>query len=188
MALNVIPHHEMAETNELREIIDIAILEMGGTINGILSPEDPSPEESRVIKFLTDRQSDYSIKCTSEIVVMKDSRAVLDSDREILAAAIVRTPVSRILIPHGTFTMPETGEFLRAYLGDKIGDKCVVLVGAAIPLHDQDSDAPKNLEFALNNLRVCPPGVWVAIAGRLWDPRKVQKDPNTGEFRERDGV
>ena len=161
---------------------------MGGTVNGILSPEDPSPKESRVIKFITERQSEYSIRCSSEIVVMKDSRAVLDNDRDLLAAAIGRTSNNRILVPHGTFTMPETGEYLQRALDSSIGDKCVILVGAMIPLHDDDSDAPDNLEFALNNLRDAPPGVWVAMNKRLWDPKTVIKDPETGEFRERNGV
>ncbi len=161
---------------------------MGGTINGILSPEDPSPKESRVIEFITERQSAYSIRCTSEIVVMKDSRAVLDNDRDLLAAAIGRTLSSRILVPHGTFTMPETGEYLQHILAPSIGGKCIILVGAMTPLHDDDSDAPDNLEFALDKLRDAPPGIWVAMNKRLWDPKTVIKDPETGEFRERSGV
>jgi len=175
-------------SDEKKEIIDIAVLEMGGTINGILSPEDPSPKESRVVKFLTERQSEFSITCSSEIVVMKDSRAVLDNDRDLLAAAIERSFGNRILVPHGTFTMPETGEYLQQALGSSIGDKCVILVGAMIPLHDEGSDASSNLEFALDNLRDAPPGIWVAMSQRLWDPKTVIKDQETGEFRERNGV
>jgi len=178
----------MTETAKESENIEIEILEMGGTINGILDPDGPIPDESRVVEFLEKRQSELLIRCSSRIVVMKDSRVIQTEDRKALTDAIWHTFTKRILVPHGTFTMPETGRFLQKSLGEKIGEKCVVLVGAMIPLGEEYSDAPANLEFAVANLREAPPGVWVAMNRKLWNPQEVQKDLDTGEFRIRDGV
>lgn len=178
----------MTETTQESENIEIEILEMGGTINGILDPDGPIPDESRVVEFLEKFQSEFLIRCSSKIVVMKDSRVIQTEDRKALTDAIRRTFTKRILVPHGTFTMPETGRFLQKSLGEKIGEKCVVLVGAMIPLGEEDSDAPANLEFAVANLREAPLGVWIAMNRKLWNPQEVQKDQETGEFRIRDGV
>jgi len=165
------------------KIIDIAVLEMGGTINGILKPDDPAPTESRVLAHLEKWQDELGIMLYPTIVTMKDSRAVNNVDRRALADAIRQTTSKRILIPHGTFTMPETGEFLLDICGKDIGNKSVILVGAMIPLGQPESDGPDNILFALEQLRIAPPGIWVAMNRRLWDPRAVVKDPDTGEFK-----
>ena len=178
----------MTETAKESKNIEIEILEMGGTINGILEPDGPIPDESRVVEFLEKFQSELLIRCSSKIVVMKDSRVIQTEDRKILTDAIRRTFTKRILVPHGTFTMPETGRFLQKSLGEKIGEKCVVLVGAMIPLGEKESDAPANIKFAVANLRQAPPGVWVAMNRKLWNPQEVQKDPETGEFKIKEKV
>ena len=178
----------MTEIAKEPEHIEIEILEMGGTINGILDPNGPIPDESRVVGFLEKFQSELLIRCSFKIVVMKDSRVIQTEDRKALTDAIRHTFTKRILVPHGTFTMPETGRFLQKSLGEKIGEKCVVLVGSMIPLGEKESDAPANIEFAVANLRKAPPGVWVAMIRNLWNPQEVQKDLETGEFRLRDGV
>lgn len=164
--------------------LEIAILETGGTINGILSPDDSPPAGSRVVRYL-EEQADDGLIYSAEIVVMKDSRALDGQDRDDLARAIEATACGRVLIPHGTFTMTETGEYLRSRLRDTLDERCVVLVGAAIPLGEPGSDAPANLSFAIDCLRQGLVGIWVAMAGQLWDPREVVKDPQTGEFVKR---
>lgn len=167
--------------------IEIVILEMGGTINGILDPDSPAPEDSRVVCYLQKWGRKLGVHCSFEIVTMKDSRAIKACDREALAEAVRRTAINRVLIPHGTFTIAETGEFLQDTLGINIGDKSIVLVGAMIPLGEPNSDAIANIEFAIQNLLAAPRGVWVAINGKLWYPNQVVKDLKTGEFRKKLG-
>jgi L-asparaginase len=173
---------------EIDEMTEIAILEMGGTINGILSPGGVTPKESKVIPFLTNSPIYQEIKFTSEIVALKDSRDVVDTDRQALSNAIRCADTLRILVPHGTFTMSETGEFLLDALADELGRKSVILTGAMIPLGEPESDGPDNLEFAVDRLLAAPIGVWIAMNNNLWNPRAVIKDPETGEFIGRNEV
>ena len=158
----------------------MAVLEMGGTINGILDPDDPPPRFSRVRAWLDRSRPDLDF--AFEIVAMKDSRAVEDRDRSALCAAIERRCEARMLIPHGTFTMTDTGEYLMNHLNRESLAKVLVLVGARVPLGDVDSDAPANLELAMEALQQRESGVWVVMSGKVWRPNEVIKDLSSGEF------
>jgi L-asparaginase len=159
-----------------------ALLEMGGTINGILDPQAPAPTGSRVAAWLAQQTQRLSLQFSLSIVVMKDSRALTDADRQALATAIEQCPEDRILVPHGTYTMPATGQFLQRHLGPAAAAKRIVLVGSLLPLEVTGSDAPESLEFALTTLEGEGPGVFVAMSGRVWDPAEVIKDPASGAF------
>jgi L-asparaginase len=163
-------------------VLPVAVLETGGTINGVLTPGAPPPTASRVFAWLQENGTRLRVEPRLEIIFMKDSRAISDHDRAALADAIEDCPDSRILIPHGTYTMPETGQYLRRHLGDGALQKHIVLVGALVPLNEPGSDAPAALEFALASLRNGERGVWIAMNQTLWDPAKVRKDPVTGAF------
>ena len=163
-------------------MLDVAILDMGGTINGILDPSDPPPAQSLVIDYVTARQQAFDIHVRAEQVAMKDSRAVRDSDRELLRVAIQASKEQAILIPHGTFTLAATGEYLSRVLPAEDQCRRIVLVGAKHPLHTEGSDAPHRLAFAIDALRTAEPGVWVAMEDKLWRPEAVEKDLNTGRF------
>lgn len=162
--------------------VHICVLETGGTINGILDPDAPPPESSRVLAWLQEHSARLQLECESRLVVMKDSRALNASDRARLAAAIESQAAQRILVPHGTYTMPETGVYLRERLGGNALKKSIVLVGSLVPLGEPGSDAPAALEFALTKLREGPAGVWIAMGERLWHPEEVVKDAATGHY------
>ncbi|MBT4522173.1 MAG: hypothetical protein HOC23_19410 [Halieaceae bacterium] len=162
--------------------MQIALLETGGTINGIIGPDDASPDESRVLHWLNEMSGRLSLQVSAQLLVMKDSRAMTDDDRQALAVAIAQTPADHILIPHGTYTMPQTGVYLRAQLDPIVQQKCIVLVGSMIPLNDPDSDAPQSLEFAIETLRSGMPGVWIAMNKTVWHPGDVIKDLRTGDY------
>ncbi|MEM9255156.1 MAG: asparaginase domain-containing protein [Pseudomonadota bacterium] len=165
----------------------IVILDTGGTINGILGEKDTPPEQSLVIEHLRKNAERYQVRLAdSRQIVMKDSRALTVGDRDALVAAIKACPNHRILIPHGTFTMAETGEYLEARLGEELTQRCIVLVGARKPLSDPHTDALSRIDFALASLKKGSPGVWIAMADTLWSPATVRKDPNSGEFVARD--
>ena len=160
----------------------ICVLETGGTINGILDPDAPAPVNSRVLAWLQEHASRLQLECDSRLIVMKDSRAIDDGDRARLAAAIESQPAQHILIPHGTYTMPETGGYLRARLGANALRKTIILVGSLVPLGEPGSDAPAALEFAVAKLRTGPEGVWIAMGERLWHPGEVEKDAVSGRY------
>ena len=162
----------------------IVIIETGGTINGILDPVDPPPVESRVVAWLQEQSQRLGLQLEASIVMMKDSRAIEDHDRAQLAAAIESLQADRILIPHGTYTMPATGSYLREHLSPRAQRGSIVLVGSMIPLGEADSDAPAALEFAISSLRQQPVGVWIAMQQQLWHPDKVVKDTVSGKYIE----
>ena len=163
--------------------MQFSLLETGGTINGILGPEDVPPLQSRVEAWLRSQADDLVLEFNTVHICMKDSRAVTDADRARLALEIKRQATDRILIPHGTYTMPDTGMYLRAQLGADVQQKSIVLSGSLIPLNDPESDAEASLGFALEVLRDKPAGVWIAMQGKLWDPREVTKDTATGRYK-----
>lgn len=153
---------------------------MGGTINGILDREQAVPTDSRVLAWLNQHRPDVSPVMTT--IAMKDSRAVNDDDRAALLSAIRESNCQQVLIPHGTYTMPETGRDLIRELAEEAHNKSVLLVGSLVPLGEPDSDGPQLLELALSALVRREPGVQIAMSGRLWHPEKVRKDPATGAY------
>lgn len=160
----------------------ICILETGGTINGILDPAATPPANSRVLAWLEEHASRLQLDCESQLIVMKDSRAIDADDRARLAQAIEAQSARHILIPHGTYTMPETGLYLRAHLDARALEKTIILVGSLLPLGEPGSDAPAALEFAVEKLRAGPAGVWIAMGERLWHPGEVVKDAVSGRY------
>lgn len=162
--------------------MQFSLLETGGTINGILGPDDVPPAQSRVEAWLQSHREELDLQFDSVHICMKDSRAVTASDRGRLALEIERQATDRILIPHGTFTMPDTGIYLRTHLDTEVLHKSIILTGSLVPLNDPESDAEASLKFALDVLRDKPAGVWIAMQGKLWDPREVTKDTATGRY------
>ena len=163
------------------------MLETGGTINGILSPDAPPPAHSRVATWLGAHAVELGIEPDVSLLFMKDSRSITDSDRDLLCDAVEACREQAILIPHGTYTMAETGRFLQSRLPPHSGDRTIVLVGALRPLGDADSDAPAALRCAVEALLAGTTGVWVTVGEGLWSPSEVDKDPVSGRFRPRSG-
>lgn len=159
--------------------MNFCILEMGGTINGIVDPLEPPPTHSRVVEWLQRRGLNAD---GARIIAMKDSRLITDADRDCLLAAIDTCDTVGVLIPHGTYTMPESGEFLQSQLGLEAGGRCVVLVGSLIPLDEPDSDAPEMLKLALEVLEAGRAGIWMVMSHQIWRPGTVRKDLDSGRF------
>ncbi len=115
---------------------------------------------------------------------MKDSREVTDDDRGTLAGLIAASSYRRFLVTHGTFTMAETGRYLKRRLEPSQG-KLVILVGSMMPLGQPGSDAPYNLGFAsAAAMMLRESGVYIAFNARLWDPDEVRKNLEELRFEE----
>lgn len=69
--------------------------------------------------------------------MLKDSRDITDKDREVLVVKCQKSVEDRIIITHGTFTIPETAK----YLGKANLNKTIVLFGSIIPANKDKSDA-----------------------------------------------
>jgi L-asparaginase len=114
-------------------------------------------------------------------VCMKDSRNLQPKDREKILATIKKSPYEKILITHGTYTMPDTARFLKVNL--KQSKKIIILTGSMIPIKGfSPSDGTFNLGYALGRFPDLKPGIYVAMNGRIFKPEEVIKNIYSGKF------
>jgi L-asparaginase len=112
-------------------------------------------------------------------LMMKDSLNMTARDRASILAACRRAPENRIVITHGTDTMPQTA---RALGLAGLPGKTVVLTGAMRPYRFGSSDGLFNLGSALSFAQALTPGVYVAMNGLVFSWDDVKKDKRLGIF------
>ena len=110
-------------------------------------------------------------------LLRKDSLFIDNSDRELMRATIAAQAERCVLVTHGTDSMVETAKVLRT-----ISDKTIVLTGALNPARFEGSDAEFNIGCAVGAVQSLPPGVYIAMNGRIWDPAKVRKNVAANRF------
>ena len=110
-------------------------------------------------------------------IMRKDSLHIGAGDRELLRATIAAQDETRVLVTHGTDTMVETAHVLAS-----IADKTIVLTGALNPARFRGSDAEFNVGTAVGAVQSLPPGVYIAMNGRVWDPARVRKNVAANRF------
>jgi L-asparaginase len=111
-------------------------------------------------------------------LMMMDSLDMNEQDRQTIAKACMDVSEKKILITHGTDTMPETAALLAALNKDKT----IVLTGAMVPYKFGSSDGLFNLGSALAFVQTLPPGVYVAMNGKIFEAENVRKNKAKGEF------
>lgn len=115
-----------------------------------------------------------------QTLMMIDSLLMTAAHRKKILAACRAAKEKRIVITHGTDTMPETARLL----GRELRDKTVVLTGAMVPYKFGSSDGMFNLGSALSFAQTLPPGVYLAMNGRYFNWTNVIKNKLKGEFEE----
>lgn len=157
----------------------LRILATGGTIDKTYSPIEGALGFSRsnVLDML--RQARVALpESQVQTVLLKDSLDMTDADREAIRSAAAAAPEPRLLITHGTDTMELTARHLaQANLA-----KTVVLVGAMVPHAFGNSDALFNLGVAFAAVQLLPPGVFIAMNGRVFNWDAVRKNKAAGVF------
>ena len=109
-----------------------------------------------------------------------DSLQMQDENRRSVLVACARAPEDRIVVTHGTDTMAQTAMLLGpAGLG-----KTIVLTGSMVPYQVQASDALFNFGTAFSAVQLLPPGVYIAMNGRIFGWDHVRKDRSAGVFEE----
>ncbi len=158
----------------------IKIFITGGTIDNldINKPKTDESEfkETQVPKIL--KQARITLPVETEKLMLKDSRELTNKDRELILKKCQECKEEKIIITHGTFTMPETARLL----GKKIENKTIVLTGSAIPFNEKNSDALFNLGCAISAVQALPKGVYVTMNGKIFSWDNVTKNLKTGEF------
>ncbi len=153
------------------------ILTTGGTIDKIYYDDKSDyqigqPEIGRILTSMN-VAFDWEVRA----LMRKDSLHLNDEDRALIRQALLTSQDRYFLITHGTDTMVETA----AALGD-LGDRVVVLTGALNPARFIDSDAVFNIGCAVAAVQCLPAGIWIAMNGRIWDPKKVRKNRVENRF------
>ena len=118
---------------------------------------------------------DYSVQS----ILKKDSLDMNDADRQQIKNMVEKCAGKRIVITHGTDTMTQTAQMLAP-----TPKKTIVLTGAMQPARFKDSDAVFNTGFALAAVQLLPPGVYIAMNGRILTPQSAHKNRATGHFED----
>ena len=148
----------------------ITLITTGGTLDGTCHDLGTVAVDSPLQRAL-EAKNDLQLSIVN--LCNKDSRDLTIEDRELLLQAISEAETEHVLVSHGTYTICETGRFLQQHCS--VISKCVLLVGAWVPIDQPDSDAPSQVSFALDVIDQCQPGIYVAMDGKLWDPSTTEK-------------
>lgn len=156
---------------------DLLIVTTGGTIDKIYFDDLSEFQigEPQIGKILDAIGVGFSFQVIP--LLRKDSLHLTADDRALLKATIAAQTTRHVLVTHGTDTMVETALVLR-----EIPDKVIVLTGALNPARFQVSDAVFNIGCAVGAVQCQPPGVWIAMSGRIWDATQVRKNRAANRF------
>lgn len=154
----------------------------GGTIDSYYdgSKDTAVPNKESIIpSFIQSLKLYHSAEFTT--VCMKDSRDLTREDLENVLKTIEESPHTKIIITHGTYTMPDTARFLKANL--KRNDQTIILTGSVIPIQGfSPSDGPFSLGYAVAKVEELPAGIYVAMNGKVFSPEEVMKVVSEARF------
>ncbi|GMU44112.1 MAG: asparaginase [Xanthomonadales bacterium] len=155
----------------------LTIVTTGGTIDKIYFDDLSTYQigEPEIGRILTSFGVNFGFNVIA--LMRKDSLHLTDEDRELIRRTIAAQPGEHVLVTHGTDTMIATAKVLAG-----IPDKRIVLTGALNPARFQNSDAVFNIGCAIGAVQSLPPGVYIAMSGRVWDPAKVRKNRDANRF------
>ena len=134
---------------------------------------------SQLPKMLEQSRCSIDIHCHELFQI--DSLEMDDEHRQSILEYCQHCDSDKILISHGTDTMPETA----ALLASHINDKTIVLFGAMIPYSIKGSDALFNLGTAISAVQQLAAGCYISMNGQIFDALKVNKNRNLGIFEEK---
>lgn len=157
--------------------MSICIITTGGTFDKVYFDAKSSYEIGDTMVGEILEEGRVLQPCRIQSILRKDSLELTDEDRALIYRTVAEAPEQKILIIHGTDTMPLTAECLRPIAG-----KTVVLTGAMSPARFRRSDAAFNTAFALGALQALPVGVYIAMNGRIFEAGKVRKNLELGCF------
>lgn len=158
-------------------ISKLLIITTGGTIDKIYFDDksDYQVGEPQISQILHAMHVAFEFEVSA--LMRKDSLHITDEDRKLIRAAIAGSTAGHVLITHGTDTMVETAVELKGLEG-----KTIVLTGALNPARFRDSDAIFNIGCAVGAVQALPPGVYIVMNGKVWDPENVRKNTSQNRF------
>ena len=160
---------------------ELLIVTTGGTIDKVYFDDksDFQVGEPQIGRILEELGVAFRFRVIG--IMRKDSLHIGEDDRALIRAAIAAQPQRHVLITHGTDTMVDTA----CALNDLSG-RTIVLTGALNPARFRGSDAEFNIGTAVGAVQSLPPGVYIAMNGRVWDPSRVRKNVAANRFEAAD--
>ena len=158
-------------------ISKLLIITTGGTIDKIYFDDksDYQIGEPQISQILHAMHVAFDFEVSA--LMRKDSLHMEDKDRKLIRDVVSASEARHILITHGTDSMVETAAVLQ-----NIPDKTIVLTGALNPARFRDSDAIFNIGCAVGAAQALPPGVYISMNGKVWDPAHVRKNRRENRF------
>jgi L-asparaginase len=157
----------------------IQFLTAGGTIDKVYFDAKSEYEVGppQVVEIL--KEAHVTLDYAVESLLSKDSLDMTDEDRLLIRRRVEADPCPRIVITHGTDTMVQTALALRGVAG-----KTIVLTGSMQPARFKVTDAVFNIGAAIGAVQGLPPGVYIAMNGRIFDPARTRKNVAGNCFEE----
>ena len=158
-------------------ISKLLIVTTGGTIDKIYFDDksDYQIGEPQISQILHAMHVAFEFEVSA--LMRKDSLHMEDKDRKLIRDVVSASDARHVLITHGTDSMVETAAVLQ-----NVPDKTIVLTGALNPARFRDSDAVFNIGCAVGAAQALPPGVYIAMNGKVWDPAHVRKNRRENRF------
>lgn len=155
----------------------LIIITTGGTIDKVYFDDlsDFKVGDPQIIRVL--EQINVGFRWEVRQLMRKDSLQINAADRRLIRDTITTSDARHFLITHGTDTMTETAQALA-----DLDDRVIVLTGALNPARFIGSDAMFNIGCAVGAVQSLPPGAYIAMNGRVWDPGKVRKNRDMNRF------
>ncbi len=149
----------------------IKFLTTGGTIDKVYFDaksefEVGPPQVSELLK-----DANVTFDHEVESILKKDSLDMTEADRAFIRARVAADSATHIIITHGTDTMIQTALALKGIPG-----KTIVLTGSMQPARLRVTDAGFNLGTAISAVQILPPGVYLAMNGRIFNPDQCRKN------------
>lgn len=159
--------------------MNIKIFTTGGTIDKVYfdAASDFQVGESTIKEIFIEAGVVFDFDIES--VLRKDSLEMTDEDRKLVSDKIAASSAERILITHGTDTMVHTAAALQGIEG-----KTIVMTGAMQPARLRSTDAIFNVGYAVAATQILPPGIYIAMNGKVFPADKVKKNRAAQRFED----
>lgn len=163
----------------LPRIKKIKIYSLGGSIDKTYSMKESDfvVHDPQVDSIL--QQANVNVPYEIEEILRKDSLEINEDERKGLRKKISADSCEHIIITHGTDTMHLTGKALSS-----INNKVIVITGAMRPASFKETDANFNIGAAFIAVQTMPPGVYMVMNGKIFNPGKVVKNFDKKTFED----
>ena len=172
-------HQDRVKRRVMTGAMNIKIFTTGGTIDKIYfdAKSEFHVGQPQIVQVLN--EANVTLEFDVESILRKDSLDLTDDDRTLIRDRVAGESSTKVVVTHGTDTMVQTATRLLGIAG-----KTIVLTGSMQPATLRISDAVFNIGYAVAAAQLLDPGVYIAMNGRVFDPRRTTKNIEINRFEE----